>query len=96
MPDRDRLSNLILAHWSRHCPLMLAELRQQKRLHQALEETAERFTDLLYDLISVHKMSYHQAWEMAVDEMLPPEGSFSTSSQPFDPPATSKSPTPTG
>jgi hypothetical protein len=57
---------------------MLAELRQQDLLQQALEETAERFSDFLYDLVWVKKMEYHQAWEMAVNEFLLPEESPST------------------
>jgi len=95
MAQRDRLSSLILEHWTRYFPTMLAELRQQNRFHQVLEETAERFTDLLYNLTSVHKMEYNQAWEIAIYEMLPPGESSSTSSQPSSPPATSESPTPT-
>jgi hypothetical protein len=78
MPDHDRLSSLILEHWSRHHPKMLAELRQQNRLQQTLEETAERFSHLLYDLVSVKKLEYHQAWEIAIREILLPEESSST------------------
>ena len=78
MEDHDRLSSLILEHWSRYHPKMLAQLRQQNRLEQTLEETAERFTDLLYDLVSVKKMEYHQAWELAIQEILLPEESSST------------------
>jgi hypothetical protein len=75
MPDHDRLSSLILEHWSLYHPKMLAELRQQNRLHQTLEETAERFTDILYELVSVKKMEHHRAWEIAVQEILLPEES---------------------
>ena len=75
MPDHDRLSSLILEHWSRYHPKMLAELRQQNRLDQTLEETAERFTNILYDLVSVKKMQHNQAWEIAVQEILLPEES---------------------
>ena len=57
---------------------MLAQFQQENRLEQELEETAERFTDLLYDLVSVKKMEYHQAWEMAISEILLPEESSST------------------
>jgi len=95
MPDHDRLSNLILAHWSRYHPLMLAELRKQHRLEEELEATAERFANFLYDLVSVRKMEYTQAWEMAIEEFLLPEESSSTSPT-INPPATSESPTPTG
>jgi hypothetical protein len=75
MPDHDRLSSLILEHWSRYHPKMLFQLQHENRLQQALEETAQRFTDILYDLVSVRKMEYHQAWEMAINEILLPEES---------------------
>ena len=78
MPDQPRISSLILTHWSRYHPSMLARLRQENRLEQTLEETAQRFTDLLYDLVSVRKMEYHQAWELAIHEFLLPEESSST------------------
>jgi hypothetical protein len=78
MPDHDRLASLILEHWSLYRPKMLAELRQQDRLQQTLEETAERFSSLLYDLVSVKKLEYHQAWEIAIREILLPEESPSS------------------
>ena len=37
MKDHDRLSSLILEHWSRYHPKMLAELRRHNRLQQTLE-----------------------------------------------------------
>jgi hypothetical protein len=75
MEDHDALSSLILEHWSRYQPKMLAELRSQNRLQQTLEETAEQFTDLLYELVSVKKMEYVQAWDIAIREILLPEES---------------------
>ncbi len=69
---------------------MLARLRQENHLEQTLQETAEQFTGLLYDLISVKKMEYHQAWEIAIEEILLPEESSSTSSQRKSRPATSE------
>ena len=78
MADRDRLSSWIFEHWSRYRPRMLHELRQQNRLEPTLQETTERFSDLLYDLLSVRKMEYTEAWDMAVREILPPEESPST------------------
>ena len=78
MPDHDRLSSLILAHWERYQPTMLLQLRQENRLQQTLEETADQFTDLLYELVSVKKMEHHQAWELAVRAILLPEESSST------------------
>jgi len=75
MEDQDRLSSLILDHWSRYQPKMLAQLRSQNRLQQTLEETADQFADLLYELVSVKKMEYIQAWDIAIREILPPEES---------------------
>jgi hypothetical protein len=60
----------------------------KNRLQQTLEETAERFTDILYELVSVKKMEYHQAWEIAINEILLPEESSSTNPS-TSPPATS-------
>jgi hypothetical protein len=51
MPDRDRLSSLILKHWSLYHPSMLAQLERENRLEQVLEETAQQFSDLLYNLV---------------------------------------------
>jgi|ERR1700691_2991211 len=93
MPDHDRLSSLVLKHWSLYHPLMSEDLRRQNRLQEELETTVNLFADLLYELVSVKKMEYHQAWEIAINEILMPEESSSTS--PSDPPATSESPTPT-
>ena len=94
MPDHDRLSNLVLNHWSRYHPSMLAQLQRENRLQEALEETAQQFADLMYEMVSVRKMEYHQAWEIAINEILLPEESSSTN--PSAPPATFESPTPTG
>lgn len=72
---RDRLSSLILDHWKHHHPKMLAQLQRENRTEEALHETAERFADLLYQLVSVKKVGYNQAWEMAINEFLLPEES---------------------
>jgi hypothetical protein len=80
MPDRDRLSSLILEHWSRCHPRMLEQFRREDCLETELERTAQRFTDLLHDLVSVSGMEYHQAWELATGEILLPEESSSTQS----------------
>ncbi len=93
MSGHDRLSSLILEHWSRYHPSMLAQLRQENRLEQTLEETAQNFADLLYDLVSMEKIEYHQAWELAIQEFLLAEESSSTN--PSNLPETSESPTPT-
>jgi hypothetical protein len=94
MPDHDRLSSLILAHWERYHPRMLRQLQQENQLEATLQETAEQFSSLLYELMSVRKMQHHQAWEVAVNQFLKPEESFSTS--PKEPPETSASPMPSG
>jgi hypothetical protein len=75
MPDHDRLSSLILEHWSRYHHSMLEEMRRQDRLQQELETTAEQFADLMYELVSVRKLEYLQAWELAMNEILQPESS---------------------
>jgi hypothetical protein len=92
----DRLSSLILAHWQLYHPKMLLQLQQENRLEKALEETAEQMSDLLYELTSVKKMEYLQAWELAVQDFLLPEELTSTLSPRSDPPATSASRAPTG
>jgi hypothetical protein len=92
----DRLSSLILAHWQRYHPGMLLWLQRESLLDQALEETAERFTDILYELTAVRKMEHNHAWELAIQEILLPEESTSTSSPRTSPPATSASLMPTG
>jgi len=78
MRNHDRLSSLILEHWNRYHPSMLAKFRKEGRLERELEKTAEAFANHLCDLISVQKMAYHQAWELTVDQFLLPEESSST------------------
>jgi hypothetical protein len=75
MPDHDRLSSLILAHWSRYHPSMLDRLQRENRLQETLAQTAEEFSDRMYQLVSVRKIEYHQAWEMVTQEFLLPEES---------------------
>ena len=94
MAEHDRLSSLLLDHWSRYHPSMLAQLKQQNRLQEELKKTAEQFADLIYELVSVQKMEYHQAWELAVEQFLLPEESSSMSPE-QSPPETSASPKPT-
>src|SRR5580704_8435119 len=86
MPDHDRLSSLILDHWSRYHPSMLAELKQQNRLEEELEATAERFADVMYHLLAAEKMDYLEAWKLAMQEILPE----SSSTSPSNPPAISE------
>jgi hypothetical protein len=68
MPEKDRLSQLILRHWQEHCPRMVEELRAHNHLANALVEATERTADLLYELVSVQKLEYRVAWEMAMQE----------------------------
>jgi hypothetical protein len=79
MPDHDRLSSLVLKHWSLYRPSMLDQLRREGRLEATLEQTAQQMSDLLYELVSVKQMQYHQAWEIAIRQVLPPEEPSSTS-----------------
>ena len=90
MPDHDGLSSSILAHWSRYRPSMMAQLQQTDMLQKALEDTTEHFANLMYELVSVRKMEYHQAWELAMQQFLLPEESSSTSSRKKSAPATSE------
>ena len=75
MDDHDRLSNLILVHWQTFTPKHYSELKQSNRLQQALSETGEQMADFLYELVSVRKLEYHQAWELAMDQFLTTEES---------------------
>ncbi len=68
MHEHNRLSQMILDHWQEHCPRMVEELRSQNHLENALAEAEERTADLLYELISVQKLQYQEAWEMATRE----------------------------
>src|ERR1700740_3020891 len=82
MPDHDRLSSLILEHWSRYRPSMLALLKQQNRLEEELGATAERFADILYHLLTVEKLDYLEAWKLTMEEILPESSSRSPSIPP--------------
>jgi hypothetical protein len=90
MHETNRLTNLILEHWRAHLPQMVAELERTNRLTQAVEEAERRASDLLYEFLSVRKMQYRQAWELAMREcLLPQETSLTTPSQSERHPATS-------
>jgi hypothetical protein len=73
MNDTSRLSNLILAHWRANLPQMVDELERTQRLTQAVQEAESRAADLLYEFLSVRKMQYGQAWELAMRECLLPQ-----------------------
>ena len=95
MYERNRLGQMILEHWQKHRPQMVEELQTTNQLEQTIYEAQERTGDLLYELVSVRKMDYHVAWEMAMSEwaLLPsqshlrssPTGSTPTIRQPRQP-----------
>src|SRR5271154_52508 len=68
MYERNRLGQIILEHWQKHRPQMVAELRETNQLDQTIYEAQETTGDLLYELVSVQKMDYQAAWELAVRE----------------------------
>jgi hypothetical protein len=74
MKERTALGEAILKHWREHCPQMVRDLEKENRLDQAVFETQERTGDLLYELVSVKKMEYHAAWELAREEWALPQG----------------------
>src|ERR1039458_164967 len=74
MKERTALGEAILKHWRGHWPPMGRGLGKEKRLDQAVFETQERTGDLLYELVSVKKMDYHAAWELAREEWALPQG----------------------
>ena len=78
MPDHDRLSSLILEHWSRYHPSMLAQLQQQNRLEQELEETAERFATSCTTWCRCRRWNTTRRGRLAMQEILLPEESSST------------------
>jgi hypothetical protein len=68
MHEQTRLREMILSHWLVHQPQLVEELRRSDQLEQAISEAAERTSDLLYELLSVKKMPYQEAWEQATRE----------------------------
>src|SRR5665213_1186811 len=62
---RTLLGDKILRHWREHCPQMVRDLERQNRLDQAVLEAQETTGDLLYERVSVKKMNYPAAWELA-------------------------------
>jgi thymidylate synthase ThyX len=73
MKERTALGEAILRHWREHCPQMVRDLEKENRLDQAVFETQERTGDLLYELVSVKKMDYQAAWELAREEWALPQ-----------------------
>jgi hypothetical protein len=73
MDEKNRLREMILSHWQQHQPRMVDELRQKNQLEQAIRQAEQRTADILYELLSVRKMQYQEAWEQATREWtLPP------------------------
>ena len=79
MTERTALGENILKHWRDHCPRMVRDLEKQNRLEQAVLEAQTRTGDLLYELVSVKKMDYQAAWELAMEEWALPEQKVQTS-----------------
>ena len=73
MPENTRLAQMIHSHWLKHQPGMVEELTRKNLLSQALQLAQERTADLLYELISVKKMDYQAAWELATEGWALPE-----------------------
>jgi hypothetical protein len=68
MYQRNRLGQMILEHWQKHRPQMVEELQRTYQLDQMIYEAQETTGDLLYELVSVQKMDYQAAWEIAMRE----------------------------
>ena len=75
MVRRTQLGEMILKHWQENRPQMVKDLRRQNRLEEAVSEAQELTGDLLYELVSVQKLDYQAAWELAMREwaLLPNE-----------------------
>jgi hypothetical protein len=87
MYERNRLGQMILEHWQKHRPEMVAELRRTNQLDRTVYEAQEATGDLLYELVSVQKMDYQAAWEMATREWaFIPTGDRPPLSNPTSPP----------
>ena len=70
---RTLLGEKILTHWREHRPQMVRDLEQKNRLDKAVFEAQETTGDLLYELVSVKKMNYPAAWELATQEWALPQ-----------------------
>ena len=79
---RTALGEKILRHWRDHCPQMVRDLEQKNRLDEAVLEAQETTGDLLYELVSVKKMDYQAAWELAMEEWALPEQKARTAGNP--------------
>ena len=68
MYERNRLGQMILEHWRKHRPQMVEELQTTNQLDPTIYEAQETTGDLLYELVSIQKMDYQAAWEIAMRE----------------------------
>jgi hypothetical protein len=68
MYERNRLGQMILEHWQKHRPQMVEELQRTNQLDQTIYEAQETTGDRLYELVSIQKMDYQAAWEIATRE----------------------------
>ena len=68
MYERNRLGQMILEHLQKHRPQMIEELQRTNQLDQTIYEAQETTGELLYELVSVQKMDYQAAWEIAMRE----------------------------
>ena len=73
MTERTALGEAILQHWRENCPAMVRDLEKADRLDQAVFEAQEKTGDLLFELVSVKKMDYQAAWELAMQEWALPQ-----------------------
>src|ERR1700691_678717 len=71
MYERNRVGRMVLEHWQKHRRQMVEELRTTSQLDQTIYEAQETTGDLLYELVSVQKMDYQAAWEIAMREWAP-------------------------
>ena len=68
MYERNRLGQMILEHWQKHRSQMVEELQTTNQLDQTIYEAQETTGDRLYELVSIQKMDYQAAWEIAMRE----------------------------
>jgi hypothetical protein len=73
MYERNRLGQMILEHWRKHRPQMVEELQTTNQLDPTIYEAQETTGDLLYELVSIQKMDYQAAWQIAMREWALPE-----------------------
>ena len=68
MPEQTRLEQMIRQHWQTHLPAMWEQLRATGQLETAVLQATEQTADLLQALLTVQRMDYQSAWELATQE----------------------------